>query len=143
MDISEVSDLLGLCHFLKAPKHVFITRETVSSQEDGVATYFRGLQPKTKNDAIFLAAHADATTPIHEAIHTLGFGEFGAEVLTRAIMRKNKAVRNFPVLRQQMSQKLVYQRVESSKDYPDAHAARYSGRVEHYVLAPFVATGDF
>jgi len=143
LDISEVSDLLGLCHFLKAPKHIFITRETVSGQEQGHTIYYRGLQPKTKHDAIFLASHADETTPIHETIHTLGFGEFGAEVLTRAIMRKNKAISSFPLLKQISSQKPVYQKVTSSKDYPDAHTSQYAGRVEHYVLASYVEEGDF
>jgi hypothetical protein len=144
VDITEVSELLGLCNFLKAPKHVFITQEDVFSEEDGKITHYRGLQPKAKSDAIFLAAQSDDTTPIHETVHaSLGLGEFGTEVLTRVIMRKNEAVSNMPLLKGQLSRKLVYQRVEQSKDYPEAHSEKYRGRVEHYVLAPYVESGDY
>ena len=101
------------------------------------------MQPKSKGDSIFLTAQADETTPIHEAIHTLGLGEFGAEVLTRLILRKNKAVNNMPILKGQLARKPAYVRVSESKDYPDAHTSRFGGRVEHYVLAPFVAAGDY
>ena len=140
MDINEVSELLGLCHFLRVPKHVFITDEVVS---DARGTLYRGLQPKTKHDAIFLGQHADDTTPIHEAIHTLGIGELGAEVLTRAIMRKNRAISNFPLLKQQRTRQVSYTKVDRSKDYPEVHTDKFKGRVEHYVLSPFVQAGDF
>lgn len=140
MDINEVSELLGLCHFLRVPKHVFLTDEPVS---DASGTLYRGLQPKTKHDAIFLGFHADDTTPIHEAIHTLGVGELGAEILTRAIMRKNHTISSFPFLKQQLTRQVSYTKVEHSKDYPDVHSDKFKGRVEHWVLSPFVQAGNF
>lgn len=135
MEIAEVSEILGLCYFLKAPKHVFITDEKVSSHHDGV-TFFRGLQPKSKGDSIFLTAQADESSPIHEGIHAgLGLGEPGTEVLTRIIIRKNKLLRNFPILTQTLSKKLIYKEVQESKEYPQAHAEKYKGRVKHYILS--------
>lgn len=122
------------------PKHVFLTDEVVS---DAKGTLYRGLQPKTKHDAIFLGQHADNSTPIHEAIHTLGVGEFGAEVLTRAVIRKNRVISNFPLLKQQLTRQVSYTKVEHSRDYPDVHSDKFKGRVEHYVLSSFVQTGDF
>lgn len=133
MDINEVSEILGLCHFLRAPKHVFITEETVSSKEDGV-TYYRGLQPKYKGDSIFLSAQMDQSTPIHETIHTYGIDELGTDVLTRIILRKNKILQNFTLLKDLTKKKLIYEKVESSSEYPEAHMEKFKGRVEHYVL---------
>lgn len=91
---------------------------------------------------MFLSAQADGTTPIHEAIHTLGLGEVGAEIFTRAIMRKNSAMRlfpNMPFTRKQVK----YRKVNSSKDYPEAHVAEFEGRVEHFVLESFIETGNY
>lgn len=139
MDIEEVSEILGLCHFLKAPKHIFITSEVVSGKLNGVV-FYRGLQPKAKADAIFLSAQADQTTPVHETLHTLGLGEFGSGVLTRVIMRKNTALQNFPYLPRKP---IRYQEVSQSKDYPDAHSDKFEGRVRHFVLQDAVQSGNY
>lgn len=135
MQISEVSEILGLCRFLRVPKHVFITDEKVWAQEDGI-THYRGLQPKSKSDSMFLTAQADESTPIHEAIHAMmGLDEFGTDILTRAVMRKNEVIRNFPMLKSLMRREVKYRKVESSEEYPWAHQPRFQQRVEHYVLA--------
>lgn len=136
MDIQEVSAILGLCHFLRAPEHIFITSEPVSSNEDGKRTFYRGLQPKGKSDSIFLSAQADTTTPIHETIHTYGLDEAATALLTQAIMRKNGILQSFPLIRGLTKKKLVYKLVQSSEEYPEAHDQKFSGRVEHYVLCP-------
>jgi len=49
-------------------------------------------------------------------------------------MRKNKVLEKFPVLRNLLKKKVVYERVERSEEYPAAHTEKYRGRVEHYVL---------
>ena len=134
MNIQEVSEILGVCYFLRAPKHVFITQEQVWSREDGV-THYRGLQPKSKGNSIFLSAQADLSTPIHETVHTYGVNEFGTEILTRLIMRKNEVLKKFPFLRELTKKKLVYRKVEGSREYPQAHGERYRRRLEHFVLA--------
>lgn len=134
MNIQEVSEILGVCYFLRAPKHVFITQETVWTREDGL-THYRGLQPKARLDAIFLGSQADRSTPIHESVHTYGIDEFGTEILTRLILRKNDVLKKFPFVQKLMKKRLVYERVERSTAYPQAHGERYRGRVEHYVLA--------
>lgn len=134
MDIAEVSEILGLCYCLKAPEHIFITNEKVSSREDGV-TFFRGLQPKAKGDSIFLTGLADQTSPIHEAVHaSLGLGEPGTELVTRIILRKNKVLQQRPLLRQRLSKPVMYTEVFESAEYPKAHAPEYRGRVRHFVL---------
>lgn len=133
MNIQEVSEILGVCYFLRVPKHVFITQEQVWSRDDGVTRY-RGLQPKSKGDSIFLSAQADSSTSIHEAIHTYGIDEFGTEILTRLIMRKNEVLKKLPLLRELTRKTLTYKRVERSRAYPQAHEPKYRGRVEHYVL---------
>lgn len=134
MNIAEVSDILGLCSFLKAPKHVFITEESVYSQEDG-QTFYRGLQPKSKGDSIFLSGQADHTSPVHETVHaSLGLAEPGTEIVTRIILRKNQVLQNRPLLKQRLHKNLVYKEVFESEEYPKAHAAKYQGRVHHFVL---------
>lgn len=135
MDIKEVSDILGLCHFLKAPEHVFLTNEPVTSQVDGKIIKYRGLQPKIKGDSIFLTVDADESSPIHEAIHaSLGLGEPGTALLTRVIMRKNRILSNFPAIQNSFKKQLVYEPVESSAEYPRAHLPEYAERVRHFVL---------
>jgi len=134
MDINEVTEILGLCYGLKAPQHIFITTERVSSQHNG-QVFYRGLQPKTKGDSILLTADMDKTSPIHETIHaSLGLGEPGTEVLTRLIIRKNNIITNFPRLKALLSKKLQYQEVHESGEYPDAHKPKFEGRVKHYIL---------
>lgn len=105
----------------------------MESRENGVTRY-RGLQPKSKGDSIFLSAQADQSTPIHESVHTYGIDELGTEFITRAIMRKNKLLENFPLLKQLTKKKLAYKKVEESQSYPEAHTSKYHERVEHYVL---------
>jgi hypothetical protein len=135
MEIQEVSDILGLCYFLKAPEHVFITQEEVHSHVDGQIIQYRGLQPKIRGDSIFLSVRADETSPIHEAVHaSLGLGEIGTEIISRVIIRKNSLLKNFPRLTSTLSKKLVYQQVQESQDYPRAHLPQYAGRVQHFVL---------
>lgn len=143
MDIAEVSQILGLCNFLKVPKHVFITNEAISSNEDGAVTFYRGLQPRLKKDSIFLGQHMDPSTPIHEALHTLGLGEFGADVATRLLMRKNVALRNFPEIQKRLHKKVEYVKVDSSKDYPEAHNSTFKDRVAHFVLKSAVQNGNY
>lgn len=134
MDIAEVSEILGLCSFLKAPQHVFITDERVSSHDNGV-TFYRGLQPKAKGDSIFLTGDQDHTSPIHETVHaSLGLGEPGTELVTRIILRKNQVLQQRPLLRQRLSKHVVYTEVFESAEYPKAHAQEYRGRVHHFVL---------
>ena len=135
MQIDEVSEILGLCHFLRAPSHIFITSEPVFEEKHGMRTYFRGLQPKSKGDSIFLPLHADDTTPIHEAVHAVtGLDEFGTEIITRSIIRKNQIMEQFPLLRQITKKKISYQKVESSEEYPWAHQEKYRDRVQHFIL---------
>jgi len=97
-------------------------------------TFYRGLQPKSKGDSIFLGAQADPSTPIHETIHTYGIDEIGAEFLTRLIQRKNRLIQNFPNLKRVFTKKVKYRKVSSSEEYPEAHKPKFRGRVEHYVL---------
>jgi len=132
MDIQEVSELLGLCHFLRMPKHIFITQEPV---EGAHGERYRGLQPKSKRDSIFITGLANDTTPIHEAVHAMfGTDEVGTEIISRAIIRKNQVLTNFPLLKERLKTPPKYVKVNSDTDYPEAHLPKFQGRVDHYVL---------
>lgn len=136
MEILEVADILGLCHALIAPKHIFIVpNERIFHKSHGKTTFFRGLQPKNKGDACLIGGlDADETTPIHETIHAnFGLGEPGTEILTRLIMAKRRITRNFPNLQRLTKRRIQYEKVEGSDDYPRAHVPEYEGRVIHYV----------
>jgi hypothetical protein len=144
LDIAEVSNILGLCSFLKAPKHVFITDERVSSREGGEETFFRGLQPKAKGDSIFLTGQADQTSPIHETVHAdLGLGEPGTELVARMILRKNQILQQRPLLKQVCSRSVAYAEVFESQEYPAAHDPKYKGRVHHFVLQSFINSHNY
>lgn len=132
MQIEEVSEILGLCHFLRMPKHIFITQEPVSGPGGEL---YRGLQPKAKGDSMFITGLANETTPIHEAVHAMfGFDELGTEILTRTILRKNRVLENFPSLKERLKTSPKYVKVENDSEYPEAHQERFRGRVEHYIL---------
>ena len=130
----DVAEILGECSFLRPPKHVFMTREKLWGEVNGDKEYYRGIQPRSKHDSILLSADRDESSPIHEAIHTYGLNELGTEVLTRVIMRKNKVLKNFPLLRKLTTKRLSYKKVDSSKEYPWAHRNEYKNRVQHFIL---------
>lgn len=133
MNIQEVSDILGVCRFLRAPKHIFITDEPVYEERNGKA-FYRGLQPKGKRDVIFLSAQSDLTTIPHESWHAMtGLGELTAYPVGRVVAAKYELVSRFPRLKALISRRAEYRRVEVSVEFPQA--ARYRGRVEHYTLA--------
>lgn len=132
MNIQEVSDILGVCRFLKAPKHIFITDESVYEEKDG-KTFFRGLQPKDKRDVIFLSAQSDITTVPHESWHAMtGLGELTAYPVGRAVAAKYEFVQMFPRLKALISRKTEYRRSLEATEFPRARF--YKNRVEHYTL---------
>ena len=121
-----------MCHFLRMPEHVFITQEPV---DDEKGARYRGLQPKSKGDSIFITGLGDETTPVHEAVHAMfGTDELATEIITRSILRKNRALEQFPNLKEMLRSSPKYVKVDSDKEYPDAHQKKFEGRVEHYVL---------
>lgn len=132
MNIQEVSDILGVCRFLRAPKHVFITDESVYEERDGKA-FFRGLQPKGRRDVIFLSAQSDLTTIPHESWHAMtGLGELTAYPVGRMVAAKYELIKKFPRLKALISRRAEYRRSEESAEFPRARS--YRGRVEHYTL---------
>lgn len=132
MDIAEVTEILGLTHFLPIPKHVFITPERVSEQSADGPTYFRGLQPIEKHDIIFLSRDANVSTIPHEDSHMLGLGELLAYPIGNAAALKYQIVSNFPRAKQLLSRKIQYRRAPVSSDFPQL--AKYGDRVEHWEL---------
>jgi len=132
LNIQEVSDILGVCRFLRAPKHVFITDEPVYEERNGRA-FYRGLQPKGRRDVIFLTAQSDLTTVPHESWHAMtGLGELTAYPVGRIVAAKYELIKNFPRLKALVSRRIEYGRSEESREFP--RARRYRGRVEHYSL---------
>lgn len=132
MNIQEVSDILGVCRFLRAPRHIFITDEPVYEERNGKA-FYKGLQPKNRRDVIFLSAQSDITTVSHEAWHAMtGLGELTAYPVGRIVAAKYELIKNFPRLKSLFSRKIEYRRTEESREFPGAR--RYRDRVEHYTL---------
>ncbi len=133
MNIQEVSDILSCLRALRAPKHVFITDESV---HDGKGSHFRGLQPKNRGDTIFLANAADVSTVPHEAWHgQTSFGEVTAYPVGNILARKYNLLRKFPKIKNLLRRKVKYRRAtkaETKKEFPDA--TKYGTRVRHYIL---------
>jgi len=134
MEINEVSEILGLFRALMAPQHVFITDEAVKEEVDG-QVYFRGLQPRAQRDVIFLTRDADASSPIHEAVHAqFNLGEIGTGAVTRVLLAKARFIQSHPMLKDVAPQrKPEYQECPGCAEFPLAHSPKYAGRVKHYV----------
>jgi len=134
MNIKEVSEILGLCRFLRAPRHVFIAKEPVYEEWDS-KVFFRGLQPKERRDVIFLSSQADASTVGHEAWHAMtGLGELTADPVGRLVALKYEIIRQFPRLKALLTRRVVYRRVSPEEEVEFPQVKRYRGRVEHYIL---------
>jgi len=133
MDISQVEEILGLYRVPK-PQHVILVRESVEKHLDRVI-YYRGLAPTDRNDVIVLTPQTIDETPLHEIMHTLGFGELGATLLGRVMVAKYRVLRNFPLLKSFLQREVKYQKCSGCQEFPKAH--QYEGRVEHYTrLSP-------
>ena len=124
MDISEVEALLNSLRLLGlvAPQHVFITDEPITAQVDG-KLYFRGVAPWGGN-AVVLSKHADVTTAPHEIIHTLGLGEFAADIIGKLAALKYNITKGSI-----LGLKLREVRYREVDDVPP----HLKGRVRHYV----------
>lgn len=136
MEIDEVSEILGLFRGLRVPQHVFITDEEVREKIDGQRVFYRGLQPRSRGDTIFLARDSNFSTPIHEAVHAqTNLGELGTEVITNALLVRYRFMKNHPRLRDLARREVRYQRCPGCQEFHVAHSPQYAGRVEHYVKA--------
>jgi hypothetical protein len=126
MDISEVETLLNSLRLLgfMAPQHVFLTDEPITAQVDG-KLFFRGLAPAGGN-AIVLSKHADVTTTPHELAHTLGLGEFAADMIGKLAALKYNVSKGLPFSGLRLRE-VRYQEVD---DLP----AEFKNRVKHYIL---------
>jgi hypothetical protein len=125
MDISEVEALLNSLRLLGlvAPQHVFITDEPITAEVDG-KLFFRGLAP-AGGSAIVLSKHADVTTAPHELVHTLGLGEFAADMIGKLAALKYNVSKGLPF----SSFRLKEVRYQEVDDLP----SQFKGRVKHYV----------
>jgi hypothetical protein len=125
MDISEVETLLNSLRLLglMAPQHVFLTDEPITAEVDG-KLFFRGLAP-AGGSAIVLSKHADVTTAPHELVHTLGLGEFAADLIGKLAALKYNVAKELPL----SGFKLREVRYQEVDDLP----SQFRGRVRHYV----------
>jgi len=134
VEISEVSEILGLFRGLRVPRHVFITSEAVHERVNG-HVYYRGLQPVRRPDTIFLSRDADESSPIHEAVHAqTGLGELGTEVISGILVAKYRFLRDRPLIRGLVQRPLGYVRCRGCEEFREAHSS-FQERVEHYVKA--------
>lgn len=132
MNIDEVKEILGLCYMLRAPKHIFITDEPVYEKRDGVQ-FYKGLQPSSRDDVIFLSAQADVTTVPHEVWHAnTGLGELTAYPVGNLLAIKYRLLSKFPAVKNLLSRKVEYVEASSHSDFPQVE--KFRGRVKHYTL---------
>jgi hypothetical protein len=132
VNIDEVKEILGLCHMLKAPKHIFITDESVYKKLDGIQ-FYKGLQPSSRRDAIFLSAQADVTTVPHEVWHAnTGLGELSAYPVGNLLAIKYRLLNKFPAVKNLLARKVEYAEASNHSDFPQVE--KYRGRVKHYTL---------
>lgn len=130
MEIYEVAEILGAYPLIPKPQHVIIVREPVREQVDGYL-YFRGLQPKFRSDVIVLTPQATDETVLHETLHSLGFGELGATVLGKILIRKYEMFGR-GILGNLLFGPVEYVKCHGCEEFKLLHE-KYSGRAEHYV----------
>jgi hypothetical protein len=126
MDITEVEDLLNSLRLLglMAPQHIFLVDEEISMQVDG-KVFFRGLAPQSRSVIVISSKFSDQTTPAHELMHTLGFGELTADLIGKLAALKYKVTKGLPFSGLRFRE-VKYQEVD---DLPP----QFKGRVRHYV----------
>jgi hypothetical protein len=126
MDITEVEDLLNSLRLLglMAPQHIFLVDEEISMQVDG-KVLFRGVAPAGGNAIVLSTKTSNLTTPAHELAHTLGFGEFAADLIGKLAALKYNVTRQLPFSALKIRE-VRYQEVD---DLPP----HFKGRVRHYV----------
>lgn len=123
MDINEVERLLRGTGFLPkifAPKHIILIDEPVTEKFSHQIITYAGLKPKWRTDTIIITSLGDDETVFHEWAHTLGFGEFGANIIGKIMKRRAK-----------------FRRGRSLFNFKDIHyveAPSPSPKLKHYVL---------
>lgn len=123
MDIKEVEKILKSSGFftqLLLPKHIVLIDEPVTENFSHQIKQYAGLQPKWRSDTIIITSLGTSETVFHEWAHTLGFGEFGANLIGKFLDRRNQRSRLFPKI---FEANFTY--VESESPHP---------KVKHYVL---------
>lgn len=113
--------------------HLMIVNEEVHEKLNGMA-YFKGLQPKHRQDVFVLTPQASDETVPHELVHTLGLGELAAYPLGKILVWKYRVFKNFPMLKSLRSSPMKYQKCSGCNEFALLHE-RYPGRAEHYVKA--------
>jgi hypothetical protein len=126
MDITEVEALLNSLRLLglMAPQHIFLVDEEISMQVDG-KLFFRGLAPQSRSVIVISSKFSDQTTPAHELVHTLGLGEFAADLIGKLAALKYNVAKELPL----SGFKLREVRYQEVDDLP----SQFRGRVRHYV----------
>jgi hypothetical protein len=118
MEIKEICEVLNST-WLKAPKHILVVPETITETRDGIA-YYAGITPMWRGDVIVLGQEANKKTVLHELIHTYGFGELAADLISNLL-----AKRRFKL----MKRNIEYQPCNGNCEFPLAH----SKNIKHYI----------
>lgn len=97
---------------------------------------YRGLQPTSRRDVIFLSRDMNVSTPVHETVHAqLNLGELGTGAVTNLLLVKYRFLQGHPFLKGLAQRKVNYRRCMGCQEFPAAHSAQFAGRVEHYIKA--------
>jgi len=90
MDIKEVERILKTSGFftkLFLPKHIILIDEPVTEEFSHQIVNYAGLQPKWRKDIIIITSLGNSETVFHEWAHTMGFREFGANLIGKVMNR--------------------------------------------------------
>jgi len=123
MDIKEVERLLKTSGFftkLFLPKHIILIDEPVTENFSHQIINYAGLQPKWRKDIIIITSLGNSETVFHEWAHTLGLGEFGANLIGKVMSR-------FKGRRASMPKLLDF-------DFTYREAPSPNPKLKHYVL---------
>lgn len=134
MELNEVESILGCYPMLGSRvNHLILVKESVHESTNGMV-YFKGLQPKHRQDIFVLTQQASDETLPHELVHTFGLGELAAYPIGKIMVWKYRVLRNLPTLKSLVSNPVKYQKCSGCGEFGLLHE-RYAGRAEHYVKA--------
>ena len=101
IDRETIESVFSTYYVVDPPKNVVVLDKPVVSVDHSgqVATFFKGLQPKWRDDVIILSPQGDDETLVHEQIHAqYRAREFGANALGKLFIVKYRMLKQ---LRQQ------------------------------------------
>lgn len=98
--VEEIERILSEYYVISPPKHLMMLERPAVALTDGHLCFFKGLQPKWRNDVMLLTPQGDDETVVHETMHAnFGTEELITDRLGKLLVKKYRALERFPRLR--------------------------------------------